>query len=261
MTLWDEQAGRCDVGSDRPDGEMIAGDGADLPLRPTTGSRGSARPFWSLLLRHSRAFSERVRQVARHAMQGEPLIRELEPSGGVFAVGIPVIHRQRAVGAVVGLCLGREFFDQESLSRFCGRHQLDRLAIERLAARTPVLDFGHRVPPPGANPPDAVAGPSLSTSEHALAALRDVLLQHVEAFTEAVLSRRQISDLSSHLGEAYEELSLIYHVSTRMTVSNHPAEPFEQLSAELLESTVVESIATVIDLPLEKYGRERSATK
>ena len=184
-----------------------------------------APAFWRSLIQHSKRCQQRMQQIASHVLQGEPIVCELDGACGVIVVGTPLILRDRRVGVLLACGLSNDFFDDERLARFCSRHAIDRLVFERLASEV------------SAHP----------TSN--LYTFGEIIQNNIETFSDGILSHRDILDLSSQLGEAYEELNLLYRASSSMTVSSSPEEPFRKLAEDLLEATVVESFATVLELP------------
>ncbi len=152
---------------------------------------------------------------------------ELDPGGGAVVIAAPITYRQRVVGSVLACGLSDEFFDQEAFARFCDLHRVDRLVFERLVADVPPHRTGH------------------------LHAYADILQHHIESFSIGSLAHRDIHDLSAHLAQAYEELNLIFRLSADMRVSKRPTAYFEKVSMEVLDATVVDSLATVLVPPPE----------
>jgi HD-GYP domain-containing protein (c-di-GMP phosphodiesterase class II) len=135
---------------------------------------------------------------------------------------VPVLCRQRTVGVITACALTRDFLDQETLARFCSRHELDLTLLSRLAV-----------------------GVRIHQNED-LRAFGEILSRQAEALTSEALARRDIEDLSSQLAQAYEQFHVLYRASADMTLSRKPVLLFERICQELLGATVVESFAAVL---------------
>jgi hypothetical protein len=143
----------------------------------------------------------------------------------VAVIAVPIFHRRQIVGCVLACGLTEAFFNDESLARFCSLHQTDRLVCERMAS----------------------AWPQLGAEQ--LAAYAGLLEQQVGLLGTSTVYYGEIQDLSSHLAQAYEELNLIYRISTSMTVSKQPAFHFSEACRRLLMATAVEGFATILEPP------------
>lgn len=188
-----------------------------------TEQSGDAAAFWSTLIQHSKHCWRRLRQVARAASDGETLIEPLDADGFAWCMAVPLTYRERIVGAVVGMGLSRESADQEKFVRFCSVNALDHLVFERLSAGIQRHD------------------------EQTLRLYAQILGEQIEALAESTLARRDINDLSSQLAQSYEELNLIYRVSSGLSVARHPAEHLEDMCRDLIGATVVESFVAVLE--------------
>jgi len=186
------------------------------------------QPFWEGLIRHSDRYRETLERVVRQAVQGEVVVADLARRGSAVVIAIPVMYRGRVLACVLTCGLTLDFFDGENMAHFCSVYELDRLAFEQLAEEVPTHEAA------------------------TLRAFADILEHQVVALSEGVLSRRDIDDLSAHLGEAYEELNLIYRIGTHMNVSKKPAEHFEEVLAELLDVTVVDGFVAALDWPSQR---------
>jgi len=195
-------------------------DGAELAEE--MGPKGT---FWQTLVRHSPRFYERLRHFARRAQGGDTLACELDPLAGTLVVAVPVTHRHHTVGAVLACGLTEAFLDEETFARFCDTYQLDRTVMIRLASEQPRHQIGH------------------------LQAYASILAHHVNASSTANAAQRDICDMSSHLDRTYEELHLLYRVSTGLSVSRKPIHHFRELCQELLHTTVVRSFAVILESP------------
>lgn len=183
------------------------------------------QPFWEALARHSNMHRETLERVARQAMLGELIVAELARRGSAVVIAVPMMYRGRALACVLACGLTPDFFDDENIAHFCSVNGLDRVIFEQLARDVP------------------------AHGSDTLRSFAEILNHQVDTFSEGILSQRDIDDLSAHLGEAYEELNLIYRIGTHMNVSRSPAEHFEDVLAELLEVTVVDGFVAALDWP------------
>jgi HD-GYP domain-containing protein (c-di-GMP phosphodiesterase class II) len=186
-------------------------------------------PFWQTLLQHSGTFRQRLVHVVRHALAstGRAFPVPLEPGSPVQCFGIPLRYRERADGVVIACALGDDFRDEEARHRFCARHAVDRFVMERLAA-------------------DLQLHPVATLASYA-----QIMQDQVSSHGVGSIARRDIDTLSAHLAQTYEELNLIYRVSTDLTVLKRPADHFRKLGEELVTSTMVNRFATVLEREVE----------
>jgi GAF domain-containing protein len=78
----------------------------------------------------------------------------------------------------------------------------------------------------------------------------------VESLGGHAVAVRDVRDLSRHLAQSYEELNLIYRVSSNLTVLNRPETHIEEVCRDLLDVTVVESFVALLE-PFEAGGEPR----
>lgn len=81
-----------------------------------------------------------------------------------------------------------------------------------------------------------------------------VLSAHAAAAVQIFQDQKRVADLegdvtalSGHLADTYEELSLIYHISSGMRVNRSPADFFQQACTEVLQVMSLRGIAVVMD--------------
>jgi HD-GYP domain-containing protein (c-di-GMP phosphodiesterase class II) len=186
---------------------------------------GFAAPnsFWQLLQQTSDRFQKRLSCLARQTLLGKPGQCELEPHSGLQVICLPIVHRQHGVGSILACALTPAFLDPETIARFCSLHQLDRLICERLISHLP------------------------SHSETTLDAYAQILRTQADQLGGQTQASRDIHNLSSHLAQAYEELNLIYRISSNLTVLKRPAIHFDEVCRELLEVSVVQAFAAVLE--------------
>ncbi|GMU24928.1 MAG: hypothetical protein AMXMBFR13_49990 [Phycisphaerae bacterium] len=204
-------------------------DAAGEPLATT----GATHPFWDLLLGQSVRFRESLRHLARKGCREEFFAEPIDSSGALLVCGAALGRRRNAASAVLGCSLSPLMRDEEAVARFCSRHQLDATIVRRLLTDMPVLD------------PDLfeIHGRILTSQMRSL---------HGE-----MRSQREVKDLSAHLGQVYEELNLIYRLSSGMTVSGRSVGHLQQLCSELVASTLVENVVVVLEPP---PGTDKPAT-
>ncbi len=222
--------------------------------------------LWELLRRSSDRFQQALARLARAALASGPDCVELEPHSAIWVMCLPVPARGRAAragrgaldspsagrrsqsdrsagsgrgvcrdpagttggtgragGVVLGCGLATGFRDDENLARFCSLHGLDRIICEHLAAQIPE------------HPPEVLDG------------YAGILRSQVEAIAGRAMATRDVQDLAGHLAQAYEELNLIYRLSSHLTVLCRPARHLEEVCRELREVTVVQAFAAVLE--------------
>jgi len=186
---------------------------------------GPGRAFWKALVQHSQRYRTRLRDIAGQCLGGTPVITDLDPSGGMLVIAVPIKHRHSTSGCMLACGLSDAFFDEETFARFCDNHRVDRAVFSRIATALPRHDRSQ------------------------LDAYASVLTHHLEAFNVATLSRREINDLSCQLARTYEELNLLYRVGASMSFSKKPVRYCQELCEELLKTTVVAGFAVVVEPP------------
>jgi HD-GYP domain-containing protein (c-di-GMP phosphodiesterase class II) len=196
-------------------------------------SGGAGTAFWDGLYRHSNTCRERLRRLVRDPRQREPFIDDLDRSAGVKVIVIPLLQRQRSCGAVLACAVTPTFFDEETFARFCDVHRLDRVVFGKLAAGVPVVE------------PDQ------------LESLGRILSQQMRSLHEKSLTHSEITDLTAHLAQSYEELNLIYRVSSGMYAQVGPANHLEQICRELAAGTDFESVAAILEPGHEQGDRPK----
>ena len=81
-----------------------------------------------------------------------------------------------------------------------------------------------------------------------------LLTHHVRACATKALVHNEIHDLSTHLARTYEELHLLYRISSGMSVGQTPTRHFETLCKELLRATPVAGFAVILEQPAHVSG-------
>ena len=196
-------------------------------------SGGAGATFWDGLLRHSQACRERLRGLADDARQRQPFMDDLDRSSGAKVIVIPLLQRQRPCGAVLACGVTPAFFDEETFARFCDAHQADRAVFAKLAAGLPVLEADQ------------------------LEALGRILIHQMQSLHEQSLTHTEITDLTTHLAQSYEELNLIYRVSSCMNAQVGPVNHLEQICHELAAATDIESVAAILEPSHDQDGQPR----
>ncbi len=183
----------------------------------------ATHPVWSLFDKYSEGWRRALRNAAARAAHGDTGSAFVLPHAGAVLIAVPLHQRRRCRGAVIAACLTPEFLDQEGRHRFCARFGLDH---------------------------EVVAQASAGVTTHDLTTVRayaDILRQELQAVSSSTSCTREISDLSHHLAQAYEELNLIYRVSTNLSVLRKPLEHFQTLCHEIVGATPIESVAVVLE--------------
>ena len=137
---------------------------------------------------------------------------------GCCLVALPVRQRRRLIGVVLGCLCVREMLDEETLARTCDRLGLDRQATE------PVLRASCRH--------------HLDEAEYMMTVL-DRLLQNEQAVQVA---QEELASLSANLTVTYEELSVLYTISSSMKLTQQPQDFLQRVCDELLVVMNVEAV-------------------
>jgi HD-GYP domain-containing protein (c-di-GMP phosphodiesterase class II) len=172
-----------------------------------------------------------LKEIAHQTLKGDTQFTEIDHQNGLYVLAIPLIYRQQVVGVLMACALSHDFMDQENIARFCSLHQMDRWVTEKLIEPLPRYSVEN------------------------LHAYSDILGGHTESLINSTLVHNDVLDMSGHLARVYEELSLIFRIGTDIVVSEGPTAYFEKLGEELLEATVFENIAIVLDSPVELFSR------
>jgi len=147
---------------------------------------------------------------------------------GCCVVGVPVHRRRRVAGAAVACFLTTDMLDEERLARMCDRLGLDRQVVAELAT-----DACRR------DPADA-------------ASLIEILDWMVHDQQALQVAEDELVNLSTNLTNTYEELSLVYAISSSMRVTQKPREFLQRICDELLEVVNLTGATVVV------YSREES---
>lgn len=185
-------------------------------------SAQSNAPLWQSLTRHSEPFLQRMRQTAQEISPGKVYMTHLDPGQAVELIAIPVDSRERMVCVVMATVPGPGLRQEEDFLRFCSQYQEDAKLIRRLVEELPCY-----------------------TAKQA-AGYREVLAQLVAARSDDQMIQRDVTELSTHLAQAYEELNLIYRISADLTVARPPAEHFAEVGQQLAYATVIQGFAAIL---------------
>ncbi|MFQ5422701.1 MAG: HD domain-containing phosphohydrolase [Phycisphaerae bacterium] len=201
----------------------------DLVANDSEGPR-----LWNRLLASGPNFRNALRAIALRAIDdaangSETLPRPTpnhlgpwQPDLGILA--IPVRQRRRVLGVLLaGVVLVDE--PDEALERLCGQCEVDRTVTKDLARRIRPIR------------PEALDG------------VADLLDLTVDQAREIDKCRYETVDLARNLNNTYEELNLIYRISARMGIPQHPIRMLEQVGRETLPVSRASAIAFVAHDP------------
>jgi len=175
--------------------------GLSLSLVDTTGQMAMTAapddPLASVLFAEGGLCQSLQEQAARRVLEdGQPLT--IVSPGDPVVLAAPVFERRRLVAAVVACYWPLDMADEEALHRACDKWGLDFTSV------APSAD-----------------GPALHSIDQADHLLR-VLQQSVDSELSLTVANDDVSKLSLNLATTYEELSLIYHISGTMKLTEHP---------------------------------------
>ena len=156
-------------------------------------------------------------------------LRELGPGPsawqvlpGVVLAAFPHVEKKQQLGVILLAAKAPGFDLDEDVLRACGRVGLDAQWLAKQAADLPA--YGH----------DAI----LHQARLLAAALRDQV--------RAAGLETELNSLSEQLANTYEELSLIYQVSSGMKVNRRAGEFFKQACLDVLEVVNVRGIGAAL---------------
>lgn len=166
-------------------------------------------------------FLEMVRSV-----QPGSVVPVTEILPGLVIAALPHVERRQVHGIFLLAAKHRDFSaSNEEILRACNQMELDPIYVAQLADQLP----GY-----------ASAGIQLQT-EMLTSMLRDQLrLSGVE---------QELNSLSSQLANTYEELTLIYQISSGMRVNRRAADFFRQACLDVLEVLEVRAMGVALDHP------------
>lgn len=161
---------------------------------------------------------------ARAAQPGTPApITEAIP--GLICAAVPHVERRQVRGLLLLAAKHRDFAGTEDVVRACNQLELDPTYVATLAEQVP--GYG--------------AAAARLQADLLASMLRDQLrLSGVE---------QELHSLSSQLANTYEELSLIYQISSGMRVNRRVADFFRQACADVLEVLAVRGMGVALDHP------------
>lgn len=166
-----------------------------------------------------------------------PTVLNLRQIPGVQMIAIPLSDKRTPSGALVIAARTDAFELDEDVHRICGKMSLDTLWLQSAANELP----GY-----------TTTGLDLQARLVA-AALRDQLrIGGLE---------RELDTLSQHLSDTYEELGLIYQLSSGMKVNRRTGDFFKQACLDVMQVMNVRGMGVALDLPMNDcpepavYGR------
>ena len=175
--------------------------GLSLSLVDTTGQTamaGSAEdPLESVLFAEGGLCQSLQEQAAQQVFEGGQALTIVSPGDPVI-LAAPVFERRRMVAAAVACYCPREMVDEEAFHAACDKWGLDFTAVASAA--------------------DRPARHSAAQADHLLR----ILQQSVDSGLSLTVANDDVSKLSLNLATTYEELSLIYHISGTMKLTEHP---------------------------------------
>lgn len=163
------------------------------------------------------ALSQLARKVARQGRRESAM----SPSGCcIFAV--PLYRRRRLIGAAVGGFPTLGTVESEEFLHACNRTHLDTEAMASLCRQ------------------------EATYTEHQAETMSSILEWIIQSEQANEVAREELATLSANLANTYEELSLLYSISSSMKVTHGTTGFFEKLCDEILEVMHVQSAAVVL---------------
>ncbi|HEY2587180.1 MAG TPA: HD domain-containing phosphohydrolase [Tepidisphaeraceae bacterium] len=195
------------AGQLRPSGICLlvtGGDGAVAYADPVAGAFFAR--YATALVRHDAVFAEKLRRISRDAP-----VALFDSLPGVIVAACPLVERRQVVAVVAILARAEGFALDENVLRACTRLAIDAQWLAHQASSLP-----------GYTREAAARQVSLLS-----AMLRDqIRLGDFE---------QELNNLAEQLANTYEELSLIYQISSGMRVNRREADFFRQTCTDVLE--------------------------
>ena len=193
----------------------IKTDGTVSSIDPVAGAFFAR--YAAPLIRGDTVLAEKARRLCSDAR-----VTVLDSLPGVVLAACPYVERKQVVG-IIALAAKSDTFDLgESVLHACGRHSIDATWLQQQADALP--GYGR----------DAIA----RQAGQLVTMLRDLL--RLEGMGE------ELNNLSEQLATTYEELSLIYQISSGMRVNRRSADFFEQTCRDVLEVMNVQAMGVVL---------------
>jgi len=155
---------------------------------------------------------------------------------GCAVVALPVRRRRRVIGAAVA-CFGVPgMLDEEHMARMCDNLQLDRKVMSDLAREA--------------------CSRSVISPDQAVCLLEHMLDTELACQT----SSQELTNLSANLATTYEELSLVYRISSSMQVTQRPQDYVQNVCNELTEVMGVKAAVAIIYDSGSDHGEDKVLT-
>ncbi|MBN1554554.1 MAG: HD domain-containing protein [Phycisphaerae bacterium] len=161
------------------------------------------------------------RELAQVVVETNQSSRATSP-WGCRLLGIPVRDRHRLIGAVVVEFPTLEMLDEEHFARLCDRLELDRQVLR---------GYAHQA-----------CRYAADEASH----VQDMFTMFLQDQLRNQDANQALTSLSMNLAGTYEELSLLYHVSSSMKVSQEPTAFLQDVCDELREVISVEVVLAVV---------------
>ncbi|MCZ6652602.1 MAG: hypothetical protein O7D91_06185, partial [Planctomycetota bacterium] len=177
--------------------------------------------FWNALWNKGRGLRQEIAQAVRECAE-EPATRTLLGIEGLQVDYTPVgVHANEK--RIVAVCSVRPQCEWgEEFARLCSQLQLDEQIMRTWFSAQPRLS-------------PAQVGSVVALIQRSFQSLGDCLTRQTE-----------IDDITEQLGDAYEELNLIYRVGATMRVTQQPRAYFAQLFEDLAKTTPFTTMAAVL---------------
>jgi HD-GYP domain-containing protein (c-di-GMP phosphodiesterase class II) len=144
---------------------------------------------------------------------------------GCSVVALPVKRRRRVIGSVSACMPVPAMLDEEHLARICDKLQLDREVMTRLGT-------------------EACDKAGLSTKQ-----LAGLLGQMLRSEMACYTNSEELVTLSNNLATTYEELSLVYRISSSMQLTQNPDSYLQNVCEELVEIMGLSTAVAIVYPP------------
>lgn len=199
-------AGLCLLGL-RPDGSVAWHD-------------PSAGPWFGRYLLPLLGEGDLAEHIRRIAPDSGPVV--VDPSAGVLLAICAHVERRQVLGYFALAARGHSFNATEPVLRACNRLALDSTWLVRQAEALPVY------------------------GRDALHRQADILISMLRDQLRLASMEQELNSLSEQLANTYEELSLIYQISSGMRVNRRASDFFRQTCQDVLEVMNVRAMGVVL---------------
>ena len=197
--------------------------GMNFSIWDAAGSAVGCREFGSEFCRNIKGCMGCQGQISKIAStaisKGQPT--QCLAACGCGIIGVPVFQRRRILGAVVSCFPTRQMAQEATLKELCQNKNLNYATLK------PLADLACRF------------------SAENVGRFLKVLSWMLKEEQDVAVANQEITTLSTNLANTYEELSLVYRISSSMQVTQRPNEFLQNVCNELAEVINVSGVVAI----------------